>query len=107
MPQSQGPGIFGQIAANAASIAAGSTIARGMSHAMGWDGHSQSAAPADPQPQDPQTVNSPYAGDFQSQSNGFTQDQQQPGQQCQLFAQDFAKCLQATNNDVSPCQYFL
>ncbi|KAK9898343.1 hypothetical protein P389DRAFT_208513 [Cystobasidium minutum MCA 4210] len=109
IPQSQGPGILGQIAANTVSMAAGSTIARGVSHALGWDGSgSHAAAPA---AADPQSVNPPTSngyGDLQS-SSGFQQDSygQQGAQTCELFATDFRNCLSATKGDPTPCQYYL
>lgn len=92
-------------------MAVGSTVARGVSHAMGWNGYSapppaaaEGAAPADSQSVSPAT--SPY-GDFQQGNTGFQQDQLQQGQQCELFATDFRNCLSATKGDPSPCQYYL
>lgn len=91
-------------------MAVGSTVARGVSHAMGWNGSAAAPAPA---PEDPQTVNPPTMNGYdtanyqQQSSSGFVQDQPQGQQQCQLFAKDFANCLTATNGDAAPCNYFL
>lgn len=101
---------MGQIAANAASMAVGSTIARGMSHALGWDGHSQQApAAADPQSVNPPATGSSPYGDLQQSSSSFQQDSygQQSAQTCELFATDFRNCLSATKGDPTPCQYYL
>jgi hypothetical protein len=87
---------MGQIAANAASVAIGSTMARGLSSALGFGG---SSAPAEA-PQQQQQV------DAYAQQPYQQQQQQQPGQ-CESIAKDFAKCLSATGNDVAPCQYYL
>lgn len=112
IPQSQGPGIMGQIAANAASMTIASTAARGISHAMGWGGGYAAAAPAGEQAAAPQTVqdSAAYAGGVQAYGQQPMQSQQQqggPAVQCEYLAKDFRDCLSATKGDPSPCQYYL
>ena len=87
--------MMGNIAANAASMAIGSTVARGIGSALGWNGVQQ--VPAEGQAVDQQ----------QQQPQQYGQYQQTPTNSCDSIAKDFAKCLSATNNDVAPCQYYL
>lgn len=101
MPQSQGPGMMGQIAANAASIAVGHTMARGIGNALGWNGSSQQPAEAAAAPQ---SVQAPYD---QNQGYAQQQQQQQAPNACENIAKDFANCLTATKGDAAPCQYYL
>lgn len=95
--------MMGQIAANAASIAVGSTMARGISNALGWNGSSQSAEAAAPAAG--AGAVDPYQ---QQQQSPYGQPQQAAApNQCEPIAKDFMQCLQATNNDMQSCNYYL
>ncbi|KAI8913574.1 hypothetical protein EDD86DRAFT_245196 [Gorgonomyces haynaldii] len=83
--QPQQPGMLASIAANAASIAIGSTIARGVSGAL-FGGNSAPQTVAEPQPQ--------------QQQQQYQQDACAPDQKA------FTKCLE-TNNDINACQFYL
>lgn len=74
-------------------------MARGLSSALGWGGSPAPAAEAQAAP--PVDYSNPtYAASTQ-------QAPQQGVTACEPIARDFAKCLEATGNDISPCQYYL
>jgi len=78
--------MFSQIASTAAGVAVGSTVGHGLSNML-FGGRSE-AAPAAP-----------------VEEQNF--EQRKMGAACDIQAKDFTSCLQATNNDMSSCSYYL
>nr|CAB3230419.1 coiled-coil-helix-coiled-coil-helix domain-containing protein 2, mitochondrial-like [Phallusia mammillata] len=94
-PQSQGPGLMGQMAATAGGVAVGSVIGHGVSSALfGGGGGSGNNQSPDVTYQEP-----PPQQQYQGQ-----QQQQQP-QVCSWELQQFLNCAQS-NNDISMCEGF-
>ncbi|KAG8986827.1 hypothetical protein FRB94_002425 [Tulasnella sp. JGI-2019a] len=85
--QPQGPGMLGQMAATAGSVAIGSTLGHGLS-SMLFGGGSREAAPAPEAPAPP----------AQSQFG-------QQGMTCDFQAKEFTKCLETA--DVASCGWYL
>ncbi|KAG2237199.1 hypothetical protein BDF21DRAFT_154318 [Thamnidium elegans] len=96
--QPRQPGMFAQMATTAAGVAVGSavghTMASGVSSMFGGGGSS-----SEPQQQQQQE---PYQ-EYQQPMAGSTQN----GASCESNAKAFTQCLEATNNDMSACQYYL
>ncbi|EPS36790.1 hypothetical protein H072_9580 [Dactylellina haptotyla CBS 200.50] len=92
--QSSSPGLFGQMASTAAGVAVGSTVGHVLGAGLtGMFGGSSSEAAA------PSTIaaapaNTNVYGD-QTQGN------------CTADAKAFTSCLDATNNDMTACNYYL
>ncbi|KAM0748351.1 hypothetical protein T439DRAFT_328330 [Meredithblackwellia eburnea MCA 4105] len=77
------------MASTAAGVAVGSTVGHGLSNMLfGGGGGQQVAAPEAP---------------VQQQSY----DERRMGGACEIQAKDFTQCLNATGNDLSPCQFYL
>ncbi|CBQ67958.1 conserved hypothetical protein [Sporisorium reilianum SRZ2] len=91
--QSQGPGLFGQMASTAAGVAVGSTMGHGLSNML-FGG--SSSAPAE-QAQQPAP---------QAYQGAYPQQQQNLGVSCEQQSKDFIKCLESTN-DMNSCSYYL
>ncbi|KAF3941481.1 hypothetical protein ABW19_dt0210260 [Dactylella cylindrospora] len=93
--QSQGPGLFGQMASTAAGVAVGSTVGHvigsGISGLFGGGSAPTEAAPA-PAP-------APVA-----QTNAYGD---RTTLSCEADAKNFTRCLEASNNDMSICGYYL
>ncbi|KAK4053272.1 hypothetical protein OIO90_004046 [Microbotryomycetes sp. JL221] len=86
---SAGGGMFSNMASTAAGVAVGSTVGHGLSSMLfGGGGSRVEAAPvAEPQQQ--------------------SYEQRTMQGQCNVQAKDFTSCLNATNNDMTACQYYL
>ncbi|KAF9066672.1 hypothetical protein BDP27DRAFT_1227084, partial [Rhodocollybia butyracea] len=82
---SSGPGILGQMAATAGSVAIGSTIGHGLS-SMLFGGSSSAAPPVE-------AAQAPPA------------PQRQPGMSCEVQAKDFTHCLEKA--DLPSCTWYL
>ncbi|KAF3153987.1 hypothetical protein TWF217_011895 [Orbilia oligospora] len=90
---SQSPGLFGQMASTAAGVAVGSTVGHVLGAGLtGMFGGSSSDAPAAAAPVAPATTNT--YGDVTSGN-------------CAADAKAFTSCLEATNNDMNSCSYYL
>ncbi|GAA5808990.1 hypothetical protein MFLAVUS_002390 [Mucor flavus] len=93
--QPRQPGMFAQMATTAAGVAVGSavghTMASGVSSMFGGGSSSE------PQQQQQQQEQ------YQQPMAGSTQN----GASCEANAKAFTQCLEATNNDMSACQYYL
>ncbi|PYH98744.1 hypothetical protein BO71DRAFT_370409 [Aspergillus ellipticus CBS 707.79] len=101
--QSQGPGLFGQMASTAAGVAVGSSIG----HAIGgmFFGGGGSSAPAEQQ-----AAPAPPA-EAQSMDNGLwagnaTNSSWEPPA-CQADAQSFRKCMDENQGSMSICGWYL
>ncbi|KAG1468700.1 hypothetical protein G6F56_003683 [Rhizopus delemar] len=93
--QQRQPGLFSQMASTAAGVAVGSavghTMANGVSSVFGGGSNSS------PQEQPVET------GSYQSQPY----QQETAKASCEANAKAFTQCLEATNNDMSSCQWYL
>ncbi|PWN89399.1 hypothetical protein FA10DRAFT_287277 [Acaromyces ingoldii] len=93
--QQRGPGLFGQMASTAAGVAVGSSVGHGLSNMFfGGGGSSQEPAPAP----DASVSNAGY---------GSPSNPGQPGMSCEVQSKDFLRCLDATNNDMNSCAFYL
>ncbi|KND92604.1 Mitochondrial intermembrane space cysteine motif-containing protein MIX17 [Tolypocladium ophioglossoides CBS 100239] len=88
--QSQGPGLFGQMASTAAGVAIGSSVG----HAIG--GFFSGGSSAEPAPQQP----------VQAQAQQ-QQQQQQWGNNCQAATQQFTKCMDEQGGNMQVCNWYL
>ncbi|PNY24422.1 CHCH domain protein [Tolypocladium capitatum] len=86
--QSQGPGLFGQMASTAAGVAIGSSVG----HAIG--GFFSGGSSAEPAPQQP----------VQAQAQ---QQQQQWGNNCQAATQQFTRCMDEQGGNMQVCNWYL
>ncbi|CEJ91315.1 Putative CHCH domain protein [[Torrubiella] hemipterigena] len=93
--QSQGPGLFGQMASTAAGVAIGSSVG----HAIGgfFSGGS-SSEPA------PQQYNSQAPDQYQQPSQA---QQQQWGNNCGAATQQFTQCMDENNGNMQICNWYL
>ncbi|KAI8997266.1 hypothetical protein BDB01DRAFT_830869 [Pilobolus umbonatus] len=100
MQQGRQPGLFAQMASTAAGVAVGSavghTMANGVSSMFGGGGGSDNHEPEQQQQQQQQ----------QQQYQPMT-SQNQNGVSCEADAKAFTQCLDATNNDMSACKWYL
>ncbi|KUL83903.1 hypothetical protein ZTR_06832 [Talaromyces verruculosus] len=95
--QSQGPGLFGQMASTAAGVAVGSSIG----HAIGGWFSGGSSAPAEQQAAPSQAMDSGlYATNTSSQSAW-----ENPA--CATDAQNFRKCMDDNKGDLTICGWYL
>ncbi|KAF8727604.1 hypothetical protein AX14_007246 [Amanita brunnescens Koide BX004] len=83
--QSQGPGLLGQMAATAGSVAVGSTIGHGISNMLFGSSHDTAAQ--------------------QTQAPPVQQQQFQGGANCEVQAKEFTKCLDKA--DLPSCTWYL
>lgn len=81
--QSQGPGLFGQMASTAAGVAVGSTVGHGLSNML-FGG--SSSAPAEAQQAPPQAYD----------QGAHASQQQNIGASCEQQSKDFIKCLESS-----------
>ncbi|EJT53074.1 hypothetical protein A1Q2_03408 [Trichosporon asahii var. asahii CBS 8904] len=88
VPQKQ-PGLMAQAASTMGGAVAGSVVGHGISNML--FGSSRPAEAAPPPPAE------------------YAQQQQQPmnGASCDIQAKDFTRCLEATNGDMTSCNYYL
>ncbi|KAI9487200.1 MAG: hypothetical protein EXX96DRAFT_552200 [Benjaminiella poitrasii] len=100
VPQPRQPGLFSQMASTAAGVAVGSavghTMANGVSSMFGGSSEPQS----EPQQQSQQPYQEPYQQPMATQT-------QNGGASCEADAKAFTQCLEATNNDMSACKWYL
>ncbi|RVD90159.1 uncharacterized protein DFL_001135 [Arthrobotrys flagrans] len=89
---SQSPGLFGQMASTAAGVAVGSTVGHVLGAGITGMFGGSSDAPAAAAPVAPATTNT--YGDVTSGN-------------CAADAKAFTSCLEATNNDMNSCSYYL
>ncbi|KAF9888409.1 hypothetical protein FE257_008687 [Aspergillus nanangensis] len=99
--QSQGPGLFGQMASTAAGVAVGSSIG----HAIGGFFGGGSSAPAEPQqaaapPAEAQPMDSSLW-----QSSAANSSWENPA--CQADVQNFRKCMDDNQGNMSICGWYL
>ncbi|KAK3844219.1 MAG: hypothetical protein J3R72DRAFT_439179 [Linnemannia gamsii] len=88
-PMPRQPGLFGQMAATAAGVAVGHSVGHAVTSAFGMG----SSSPAEPQQQ---------ATSYATPSTNIS-----PAASCDENAKAFTRCLDATNNDMSVCQFYL
>ncbi|BCR91604.1 uncharacterized protein ACHE_70447S [Aspergillus chevalieri] len=97
--QSQGPGLFGQMASTAAGVAVGSSIG----HAIGGMFSGGSSAPAEPQQAAP--------ADAQPMDNGLWQSnaatQSYENTPCATDIKNFRQCMDDHRGDMSICGWYL
>jgi hypothetical protein len=89
-PQSQGPGLFGQMASTAAGVAVGSSIG----HAIGGFFGGGSSAPAEQQSNNVATQTSQEQNSFGARS-------------CEIDAKAFTKCLDDNQGNMQICNWYL
>ncbi|RUS18395.1 hypothetical protein BC937DRAFT_88816 [Endogone sp. FLAS-F59071] len=96
-PAPKQPGLFAQMASTAAGVAVGSTIGHTMGAGISgmFGGHSNSA-PTEAEPTPFQTEAQPTP--FQTTGD--------PALSCEADSKAFIKCLEATNNNMTACQYY-
>ncbi|UZJ54093.1 hypothetical protein CBS101457_003413 [Exobasidium rhododendri] len=95
--QGRAPGLFGQMASTAAGVAVGSSLGHAMSGFFGGGGSSEPAPEA-------QSTNSPA----QWNEQGFNNNNSQSGSvSCEVQSKDFLRCLDATNNSMDSCAFYL
>ncbi|CAO1633029.1 unnamed protein product [Sympodiomycopsis kandeliae] len=92
---SGGGGLFSNMASTAAGVAVGSTVGHGLSNML-FGGGSQ-AAPAPEQPYNVQAAG----------AQEFAQEQSRMGASCEAQSKDFLRCLEATNNNMDSCSFYL
>ncbi|KAG0284085.1 hypothetical protein BGZ96_011547 [Linnemannia gamsii] len=97
-PAPRQPGLFGQMASTAAGVAVGHSIGHTITSAFGMGSSSHQQVPADQQQQ--QSVQ-------QQTGYGNHPTNQSPAGSCDENAKAFTRCLDATNNDMSVCQFYL
>lgn len=99
--QGRSPGLFGQMASTAAGVAVGSTMGHGLSNMLfGGGGGGSSAESIDAQQQQQQQ---PAQWDQQGQQSSFNGS----GVSCEVQSKDFLRCLEATNNNMDSCAFYL
>lgn len=97
--QSSGPGMFGNMMSTAAGVGIGSAIG----HSIGslFTGGSSHPAPEQQAQQQPTAYDS-YGSQAAQSNNAYS-----TGISCEADAKQFTKCLEATNNDMNSCSYYL
>ena len=95
--QGRSPGLFGQMASTAAGVAVGSSVGHGLSSMFFGGGGSSEPAP------EAQSSSSPA----QWNDQGFNNNQQSGGVSCEVQSKDFLRCLDATNNNMDSCAFYL
>jgi len=91
-PQSQGPGLMGQMAATAGGVAVGSVIGHGVSHALFGGGGQQSSPAPDVTYQEPPPQQ-------------MTSQRTQQAEPCSWELQQFLSCAQ-NQSDITLCDGF-
>ncbi|KAI8891231.1 hypothetical protein K501DRAFT_327858 [Backusella circina FSU 941] len=94
----QQPGLFAQMATTAAGVAVGSAVGHTLANGVSSIFSGGSSEPAE----QPQAAPAP-----QYQQQAFQSAPQPSGGACQVQAKEFTNCLEATNNDMSACSYYL
>ncbi|KAG9068614.1 hypothetical protein KI688_010890 [Linnemannia hyalina] len=97
MAQPRQPGLFGQMAATAAGVAVGHSVGHAVTSAFGMGSSSHHEVPAEQQQQQ----------SLQQASYGNHSTNLLPAASCDENAKAFTRCLDATNNDMSVCQFYL
>ncbi|KAK9767671.1 hypothetical protein K7432_002355 [Basidiobolus ranarum] len=95
-PQPQQPGLFGQMASTAAGVAVGSAVGHSIGHGVSgmFGGRDNYEEPeATPQTSTPQYDTASYQA-----TNSHS---------CDADLKAFTNCLDANNNDLSACQFYL
>ncbi|KAG0278360.1 hypothetical protein BGZ95_004185 [Linnemannia exigua] len=92
-PMPRQPGLFGQMAATAAGVAVGHSVGHAVTSAFGMGSSSHQQVPAETQQQA-----TSYTAPLTNMS---------PAASCDENAKAFTRCLDATNNDMSVCQFYL
>ncbi|KAI8984546.1 hypothetical protein BDF20DRAFT_860491 [Mycotypha africana] len=97
--QPRQPGLFGQMASTAAGVAVGSAVGHTMANGVSamFGGRSDNNEPQQAQPQE----------QYQQQTYQPMAAQNQNGISCEADAKAFTQCLEATNNDMSACKWYL
>ncbi|KAI7901970.1 uncharacterized protein BX663DRAFT_513094 [Cokeromyces recurvatus] len=93
--QPRQPGLFSQMASTAAGVAVGSAVGHTMAN-----GVSSMFGGSDAQQTEPQQQQQTYQQPMVSQT-------QTGGASCEADAKAFTQCLEATNNDMSACKWYL
>ncbi|KAF9156184.1 hypothetical protein BG015_006920 [Linnemannia schmuckeri] len=97
-PVPRQPGLFGQMAATAAGVAVGHSIGHAVTSAFGMGSSSHHEVPAEQQQQQPLQQQGSYGNHPTNSSLAAS---------CDENAKAFTRCLDATNNDMSVCQFYL
>ncbi|OAQ30447.1 hypothetical protein K457DRAFT_137066 [Linnemannia elongata AG-77] len=98
MAQPRQPGLFGQMAATAAGVAVGHSVGHAVTSAFGMGSSSHHEVPAEQQQPQPLQQQASYGSHATNLS---------PAASCDENAKAFTRCLDATNNDMSVCQFYL
>ncbi|KAI9361333.1 hypothetical protein BD770DRAFT_20950 [Pilaira anomala] len=98
-PQTRQPGMFAQMATTAAGVAVGSAVGHSMANGVSSMFGGGSGSQTEPQQQQQQELYPSYHQPMVAES--------QNGASCEANAKAFTQCLEATNNDMSACQYYL
>ncbi|TQS32024.1 hypothetical protein Golomagni_07675, partial [Golovinomyces magnicellulatus] len=94
--QSQGPGLFGQMASTAAGVAIGSSVGHAIGGFFGGGSSEQAPPPQQMQGEAPQ----------QYQQN-YNQQQQYGNNNCAGATQAFTKCLDDNQGNMQICNWYL
>lgn len=92
--QSQGPGLFGQMASTAAGVAVGSTIGHTLGAGITGMFSGGSSAPAEAQQQ--QVIPAQQQQSYQEQARS-----------CDVDAKNFTRCLEENSGNMQTCDYYL
>ncbi|CEP11725.1 hypothetical protein [Parasitella parasitica] len=100
--QQRQPGLFAQMASTAAGVAVGSAVGHSMANGVSamFGGSGGSSGENQPQEQPQQQYQQPYQQPLAAQN-------QNGGASCEADARAFTQCLEATNNDMSACKWYL
>ncbi|OBZ88042.1 Mitochondrial intermembrane space cysteine motif-containing protein MIX17 [Choanephora cucurbitarum] len=90
--QGRQPGLFSQMASTAAGVAVGSAVGHSMANGVS----AMFGSSSEPQSQEPQ-----------AQQQQPMAAQTQNGASCEADARAFTQCLEATDNDMSACKWYL
>ncbi|PLN82157.1 hypothetical protein BDW42DRAFT_167265 [Aspergillus taichungensis] len=100
--QSQGPGLFGQMASTAAGVAVGSSIG----HAIGgFFGGGSSSAPAEPQQAAEAPAQAQPMDSSLWQGNATNSSWETPA--CETDVRNFRKCMDDNRGDLTICGWYL
>ncbi|KAG0205160.1 hypothetical protein BGX33_008060 [Mortierella sp. NVP41] len=95
-PAPRQPGLFGQMASTAAGVAVGHSIGNAVTSAFGMGSSSHQQQIPETQPRQAQQT-----------AYGNQPTNPSPAASCDENAKAFTRCLDATNNDMSVCQFYL
>ncbi|KAI8967357.1 hypothetical protein BDF20DRAFT_900637 [Mycotypha africana] len=94
----QQPGLFAQMATTAAGVAVGSAVGHTLANGVSSLFSGSSASEQEQQPQQPQQQQQYQQPQYQTQMPATNA--------CEADAKAFTQCLEASNNDISACQYY-